>query len=722
MNAFWVSCILSVVSNFGIALFVWVKSRRNLVNKIFSRITISVGLWSLGGSVFSLVPESQYNLALFWWQFSYIGAIFVPIFYTHFIFEFFNLKRRKLIVFIYSIGIIFLLLNWLPQTRLLLCDLRFVFNQFYWNDWMKNKSLLWIVFYVGLYWVLLSYAFFILIIQYRKAKGFRRNQLRYVIFSSVVGWVGAESIFLLPFHINFYPYPNFLIAIYPLILAYAIIKYRLMDIRVAITRAGIFLVLYTVVLGIPFYVGYHTESWVTSTSFAVVLATIGPLVYRSIQKKAEDLLLAKQRHYQQILLQAAGGMVREHNLDRLLKLIVYIVKKAVKIKFAAIFSHNKEKKTYVLKAVRDHKAVVPNLIISDDSPLISHMKQKALPFAYEEMPQDLRKDLEERMGTTFALIVPSVIKDEVLGFLVLGEKLDKSHYSQDDINVFQILSHQASLAIENCLFFEEFKKVQHELFQAEKLASIGGMADGVAHQIKNRLNHFSLASGELKLAIKDFITKNPQLADDEKIRKLLSYLSELADSIISNVKRTDGIVRGILNFARTTEKESFLSYFSLQKIIDSALGYLLIKHEVGQIPLEINLNSVDTIWGIESQFNEVIFNLLDNAYEATQQLREVLPSKDRQAYQPKITVEAKEDFDSYIIIISDNGIGIKEEDKPKICSPFFTTKSSYKSGSGIGMYVARRIIEENHNGKLWFESEYFKGTKFYIKLPKQRKP
>jgi signal transduction histidine kinase len=72
------------------------------------------------------------------------------------------------------------------------------------------------------------------------------------------------------------------------------------------------------------------------------------------------------------------------------------------------------------------------------------------------------------------------------------------------------------------------------------------------------------------------------------------------------------------------------------------------------------------------------------------------------------------------IEISDNGIGVNEEDKHRIFAPFFTTKSSYKSGTGIGMYVVQRMVEENHGGKVWFDSSYMKGTKFFIELPKKQ--
>ena len=84
---------------------------------------------------------------------------------------------------------------------------------------------------------------------------------------------------------------------------------------------------------------------------------------------------------------------------------------------------------------------------------------------------------------------------------------------------------------------------------------------------------------------------------------------------------------------------------------------------------------------------------------------------------PKIEISLTKKEKTDVFKISDNGIGIKEENMAKIFIPFFTTKSSSKSGTGIGMYIVKRMVEENHNGKVWFESTYMHGTDIIIELP-----
>lgn len=729
MNLFWLSCILTALSNFGIAIIVLAKGWKNPINRIFFGIAISIGIWGLGGSVFSILPEQKYQQALFWWQFSYSGVIFVPIYYTHFILRFFNLQKRVFIRVIYLLGFVSLFFNWFDGSRFFLCDLRFVFNQFYWQDWVKSQSIIYLIYYLSAWVFLLSYSFFILIKNYLKSTGLLRNQLKFFIFGSIIGWFGAEAMYLPDFRIDVYPYLNFFVGVYPAIIAYAIIKYRLMDIRVFISRAVAFFVSYPFLLAIPFILAYRLYPyleprlgrhwWLVPSGMLVIIATLAPAAYAQLSRKMEGKLLAEQKRYQKLLLQAASGMVTEHDLGKLSKLIVYIVKRSVKIKFASIFLDDKKEGVYRLKALRDSGQVdYKNVTFLYEHPFVKYVKKNKEPFFYEEMPKYIRNSL-----TAFSdvnLVVPAAIEDNLLGFVFLGEKDNRQPFTEDDINVFKILSSQAALAVENCIFLQEFKQAQERIFTAEKLASIGGMADGVAHQIKNRLNQFSVASGELKYEIKDFLEKYPKLIEkDPDIKKALDYMTEIADSLISNVKKTDGIIKGILNFARVEEKETFFSRFSLKEVVDLAVDLLKVKHEIAEVPLKVDLDSSDLIYGVKSQITESIYNILDNSYEAMQEKKIALSKEEIKDYLPLMELRLTEQPTTHLIEIIDNGAGIHKRDEHKIFAPFFTTKSSYKSGTGIGMYVVKRMIEENHKGKVWFETEYGEGAHFYIQLPRR---
>jgi signal transduction histidine kinase len=285
-----------------------------------------------------------------------------------------------------------------------------------------------------------------------------------------------------------------------------------------------------------------------------------------------------------------------------------------------------------------------------------------------------------------------------------------------------MLANQAALAIENCLFMAKYKESQERLFTAEKMAMIGGMADGLAHQIKNRIQQFSVVAVELGLETKEVLAAYDTKAafDTAEMREKLEYLIDCSESINSNVDKTNKVIRGILNFARSERKEMFFGDFNLRDALAQALDLLVVKHQLATFPLTVKIPDNDVIYGIKPQFVECLFNTLDNAYEAIREKADYhLEPAEQAEFTPQITLTLRETPATWLIEIEDNGMGVKEEDKCKVFVAFFTTKPSSKSGSGIGSYTVKRMIEENHHGRIRFTSTFKKGSVFTIEIPKR---
>lgn len=711
--SFVIASLITFLTSILFAVFVYLNGMERKANRLWGLFGISVALWSLGLGLMASSPNK--STAIFWLKYvHYVGAISIPTLFLHFVLtllELENTKKGKIwLILSYSISIILLIANFggilsdvIPKPP---------FNYY------TYPGPLYLVFTIE-FFVFVSYAQYVLFVNFRKASSIKRNQFKYLFFGMGIGFIGGSSAFFPVFNIPIFPWGMYFASFHVAIVSYAIVKYHLLDIKIAVTRVGIFVTLYTIVLGIPFYIGYQTNSWVLSTSVAVVFASLGPLVYRALQRKAENLILAEQRRYHKVLIQAARGMSRVHNLGKLLEIIVRIVKRTVKISFAAVFLFDKEDEIYRLKAIRYKIPNPEQVTLSYFHPFIDCLKDRKEPFMLEELPDDVKNPF--KLPFQPSLIIPAFFEDKILGFLLLGEKLNKKFYTIDDINVFKILAQQTALAVENCVFMEEFRKAQEKVFNAEKLASIGGMADGVAHQLKNRLHHFALVAGEQRYEIDTFVDKYPEIfSQNTELHKTFKYLKDTSDSLILNVQKTSAIIQGILNFARVEEKETYFSEFSLLEVVNNAKELLNIKHGLGEFPLEVEINSSDYVYGVKAQMIEVMFNLLDNAYESAKERKDYhLKPEEKGIYKPKINLKISQSDTISVIKVSDNGMGMKEDTKKKIFAPFFTTKSSAISGSGIGMYVVRRMVEENHKGRIRFESEYGAGTTFTIELPKR---
>lgn len=720
--------LLSAFLTLLLGSFVFLQGKSSRVNRNFFIFTLTIFIWLLFYSFAYFVKAPVLKFLFF--RIGYIGVICIPITWYHFELSFLRKDNKKLFFLLYggyTIAAIFIFLD--IFTKSFIIDL----SKYNWGYYPKVfipihlSFLSYFNFYFTIALLLLFFSFW----KKNNIPPIERARIKYIFIAGIVGTFAAIDFlpnYEINYKLNIIPFGFTFMIIFCGITTYAIIRYRLMDIRVFISRALAFLISYSILLIVPFFFAFRMYPvlgplfgihwWLVPVGLLMFFAALAPMAYEQIRRGMENTLLAAQKRYQKLLLQAAAGMVREHNLSHLSKLIVYIVKKIVKVDFASIFLNDKTQRVYTLRAIRDHAGSYPKITFLYEHPFIDYLRNNQEPVLYEELPLAIRNSL----GVTLpiSLIIPSAFENNLLGFVILGEKLNREPYSEDDINTFKTLSHQAAMAIENCLFFEEFKNVQRKIFTAEKLASIGGMADGVAHQIKNRLNHFSIGSGEMQCEIKDFIKKHPAAVEQNpELMKSFEYILGIIDSMIDNVKRTDNVVKGILGYARVEEKAEFFSEFPLNEILQTSLDLLKIKHEVAEVPLKCDFGSDDTLYGVKAQLMECMFNILDNTYEATMEKRNKLPDEEKLQFNPLIEFKLTQAPGISRIQITDNGVGIKDEDKLKIFAPFFTTKSSYKSGSGIGMYVVRRIVEENHKGKITFESAYMQGTKFVIELPRK---
>lgn len=488
------------------------------------------------------------------------------------------------------------------------------------------------------------------------------------------------------------------------------------------TRIGLFLAIYFLILTVPFGIGYYRGFDIFSSLYLLIMAGIGPFIYRYLQKKADALLLADQKKYQDFLHLTARNIATIHDLNKLLNTVVKIIFEAVNIEYAAIFIIDKENSVYKLKKALGNFPFPVDYDINNNEEIIKAIKKNERPFSPDTNKNHfaIQKNLN-----TVKLVIPINFNSKLLGFLFLGNKINNSAYTKRDINAFDILAVQSGLAIENCIILNENKKFQERIFQTEKSSLLGGMAEGIAHTIKNRLQYFSIAASVLKVEADSFISNYKDLLQKyPDINESVKNIIETHDGMLTNIKKTDEIIHSVIKYSRIEYDQNSFSEFPLKELITIASNMVKIRHNVDDISLIIEIKETVPIFGIMSQILESVYNLLDNSYEAIEEKKRYYKNKNIDSkFDPVIIVTQTETQSSYIIKAYDNGIGIQQENINKIFAPYFTTKSSYKTKSkpGIGMFVMARIIEEIHSGKIWFESEYMAGTTFYIELPKKRK-
>ncbi|MBS1509239.1 MAG: histidine kinase [Bacteroidetes bacterium] len=271
-------------------------------------------------------------------------------------------------------------------------------------------------------------------------------------------------------------------------------------------------------------------------------------------------------------------------------------------------------------------------------------------------------------------------------------------------------------ALEHTL--EELKSAQALLVQSEKMASLGELTAGIAHEIQNPLNfvnNFSEVSAELIDEMNDAIAKG----DNEEVKAIAGDLKQNLDKINHHGKRADAIVKGMLQHSRSSSgtKEPTDINALCDEYMRLSYHGLRAKDKSFNATLHSNFDSsMDTINIIAQDVGRVILNLLTNAFYAVKDKQRLLnATPNAPAYAPTVAISTKKQNGSCIITVTDNGNGIPQQVLDKIFQPFFTTKPTGE-GTGLGLSLSYDIIKA-HGGELNVETMEGEGASFIIKLP-----
>lgn len=269
----------------------------------------------------------------------------------------------------------------------------------------------------------------------------------------------------------------------------------------------------------------------------------------------------------------------------------------------------------------------------------------------------------------------------------------------------------------------ELKAVQNQLIQQEKLASLGELTAGIAHEIQNPLNfvnNFSEVSQELVQEIKEEREKNKDERDEELVIELLDDLTQNLQKIHHHGGRASSIVKGMLQHSRasTGQRETIDLNALADEYLKLAYHGLRAKDKTFNARFEMKADpSLGLISVVPQDIGRVLLNLYNNGFYATQQR----VKQNQPGYQPTVTVQTECADDMVRIRVKDNGMGMPEAVKLKIFQPFFTTKPTGE-GTGLGLSLAYDIITKGHGGTIAVESvegaaHEGAGTEFVIELP-----
>lgn len=251
----------------------------------------------------------------------------------------------------------------------------------------------------------------------------------------------------------------------------------------------------------------------------------------------------------------------------------------------------------------------------------------------------------------------------------------------------------------------ELKKAQTQLIQYEKMASLGQVMAGIAHEINNPLNFVSGGVQALSNSFKELrhIAINPVQNQSQKIEEISEEITSLLTTINNGAFRAHKIVAGLRTFSSPQERDRI--NFDLAELVEDILSLFASKFKEDKIALITSFpKGQHPIKGSPTQISQVVFNILDNAIYSMKEC----PSR-------KLTIGLSDEPGFTVLMIKDLGTGIRDNILERVFDPFFTTKP-IGEGTGLGLSISYRIIQE-HCGSISFETSKL-GTTFYIRLPK----
>jgi len=295
--------------------------------------------------------------------------------------------------------------------------------------------------------------------------------------------------------------------------------------------------------------------------------------------------------------------------------------------------------------------------------------------------------------------------------------------------------YQAIIAVENARLFDEvqartkelaaslddLRKAQDRLIQSEKLASLGQLTAGIAHEIKNPLNfvnNFSALSRELVGELAEVIKAAPLEEDQrEEAEELIDTIGGNLDKVVQHGKRADSIVKNMLLHSREGSGER--STTNVNALVEEALNLAYHGARAEKPGFNVTIEkSLDRNAGVADlyaqEITRVLLNLISNAFYATMKRKQ---GDSNGAYAPTITAWTRNLGSSVEIVIRDNGVGIPDDVRAKMFNPFFTTKPAGE-GTGLGLSLSHDIVVKQHGGTIEVSTEPGAFTQFTIVLPR----
>ena len=683
--------LIATVINLLLAIFVYLKDRRNPLNITFAISSILIASWTFDVFGFHIIKDSVF--VKHWSLIMRLGTIFIPSTLFHFMMILSKSisKRKNMIYISYMISILFSILNFTPYFE----------NEMIKREWAyfpKFSGLLYKILIINfIFWVFLGLAY--VYNRYKKSESsHEKNQLGYFFLATA----SAAILCILPqilygIGVKIYPIGGLGNIFYTGIIAYAIVQHQLMDITIIVRRGILYTTLTFVVVGtysliVGSFTGLfsifniaedHSILMLINGFAGLFIALIFLPIKNKIQNTVDKLFFKDRYDYIETLKNLSNDLTTIFDLDKLLRTLLTRLMDTMHIERGYVMVYDSEKDSYIVRFSKGMEHEKINKInFNKKDKLLHHLEKNKTILIID----DKENNFEELKSHKVNICIPLMIYDKLVGILNLGNKLSEDIYTSEDLRLLTTIANQAAIAIENAQLSMNMRVIEKNLMHSDKLAALGTLASSVTHEIKNPL-----------ASVKIFCQLVSLKYEDSKFRDKFNNI------VPNEIERIENIVDQLLNFAKSSTLE--YNKLNVNSIIDNLLD--LIQYEAYKYNINISKQfevDIPLIMADQEQLKQVFMNIILNAIQA-------MPNGGNLDIWTDSNVIKGTEYVS--IIVKDTGVGISEEFMGKVFEPFNTTKPN---GTGLGLTIVHRIIKD-HNGKIEINSELNKGTTVAVYIP-----
>jgi signal transduction histidine kinase len=690
----WIIPLIAAVASLMLGVLVERSGARTELRQVFAFTAVALAFWNLIYVV--LYSVSDYNLAFQLSRVMRSGAIFMFPGILHLAIAAPERPRSrwvwKVLVADYTFFGLLVVAN---AFDLVVTHLRMV-QWGYYSVGTSLYNIFTVMVFVNFTTVLMLLAY-----EYRTTLEPRmRLQLKFWLFGMGVALPLGLTNLLPVYGVPIYPLGNLGSAAWAGIVAYAIVRHRLMDIEVVISKGIAYLGVTVLLVGPAFLIAIAMERFAFgevhydfSAGLLALLLAMGvlfPIVRARAEARVERSLFPEKQEIRATLDGFARSVIRILDRERLSRELCEALREGLRLDDVALFLAEDLRGRYEVRRIVGRAPVVTGLNAEDQ--FIHLLNRRGEPVLRDELGDDRSAQVDSARAEAvfrsngWEVCVPLMSGSLLVGFVGLGKKRDLQAFVAGDFDLLANVAAQAAIAFENARLYEELRRSRDIINRAGRLSALGTLAAGIAHEIRNPL-----------VSIQTFFQLAPQRLADEEFMTSFLKLAE------TEVQRISSLISELLSFAKSPTAS--VGEVDLDELVDRTVTLLAPQARAQQIRLERMVPRTRCIiLADRDQIMQVLINIVLNGIQATSRDGAVL-------------VETREvDYENgrfCQVEIRDTGAGIPQEMREAIFNPFFTTKDK---GTGLGLPIAHRIVVES-GGFITVESVEGQGSQFVINLP-----